>query len=418
MWTLRTFLACTATVCDHWAVPIAYRLVLVGVCAVVSCASPPVSTTPTPQGASVRRLDGKMITHAEIERTVDRLMAAAHVPGVAIAIVSDGRVGYLGARGWRDVEARQPLTVDTAIPGASFTKAAFAIMVMRLVEEGRLDLDRPIEQYLGKPVAELEDYRDLAGDDRHHRLTARQLLSHTSGLPNWRRFNDDKKLDIKFDPGTRYSYSGEGIALLQQTVHSITDQSTTDRMDEQVFRRFGMSRTSMVWRPEFEADHATAYDSDGKPFPASRREHPDAAGSMSTTLRDWSALIAGLLRGEGLSAASRSEMLRPQIRIYSAHQFPVGSSEISHANDAIRLSYGLGWGVFFTPYGKAYFKEGHDDGVQSYCVSFDEAKTAIVIMTNSDNGESMFKELLATLIGDTFTPWQWENYLPYDAGVP
>jgi hypothetical protein len=69
--------------------------------------------------------------------------------------------------------------------------------------------------------------------------------------------------------------------------------------------------------------------------------------------------------------------------------------------------------LFFTPYGKAYFKEGHDDGVQNYCVSFDAAKTAIVIMTNSDNGESIFKELLATLIGDTFTPWKWERYLPY-----
>jgi CubicO group peptidase (beta-lactamase class C family) len=401
--------------CDHLAVPIAFRLAFTAACAVAGCATPPPATTPAPQGASVRRLDGKMITAAEIERTMDRLMAAAHVPGVAIAIVNGGRVSYLGARGWRDVAAQQPLTVDTAIPGASFTKAAFAIMVMRLVEEGRLDLDRPIDRYLGKPVAELEDYGDLASDARHHQITARMLLGHTSGLPNWRRFNDDKKLDIKFDPGTRYSYSGEGIALLQQVVHTITDQSTTDRMDEQVFRRFGMPRTSMVWRPEFEADHVTAYDSDGKPFPPSRREHPDAAGSMSTTLRDWSALIAGLLRGEGLSAAMRSEMLRPQIRIYASHQFPVGSSEISHANDAIRLSYGLGWGVFFTPYGKAYFKEGHDDGVQSYCVSFDEAKAAIVIMTNSDNGESIFKELLATLIGDTFTPWQWENYLPYDA---
>jgi hypothetical protein len=174
-----------------------------------------------------------------------------------------------------------------------------------------------------------------------------------------------------------------------------------------------MTRTSMVWRPEFESDHATAYDTDGKPFPASRRGSPDAAGSMMTTVRDWAALLAGLLRHEVLSAPARDEMLRPQIRIYSEHQFPVGSSEISHVNDPIRLSYGLGWGLFFTPYGKAYFKEGHDDGVQNYCVSFETPKTAIVIMTNSDNGESMFKELLATLIGDTFTPSSWERYIPY-----
>jgi CubicO group peptidase (beta-lactamase class C family) len=174
-----------------------------------------------------------------------------------------------------------------------------------------------------------------------------------------------------------------------------------------------MTRTSLVWRPELGPDRATGYDTDGKPVPESRRGSPDAAGSMTTTIRDWAALIAGLLRREVLPARAREAMLRPQIRIYSDHQFPVGSSEISHVNDAIRLSYGLGWGVFFTPHGKAYFKEGHDDGVQSYCVSFETPRTAIVIMTNSDNGESIFKELLATLIGDTFTPSSWERYVPY-----
>jgi D-alanyl-D-alanine-carboxypeptidase/D-alanyl-D-alanine-endopeptidase len=62
-------------------------------------------------------------------------------------------------------------------------------------------------------------------------------------------------------------------------------------------------------------------------------------------------------------------------------------------------------------------KEGHDDGVQNYCITFDRARTAIVLMTNSDNGESMFKELLATLIGDTFTPVRWEGYVPYNERV-
>jgi CubicO group peptidase (beta-lactamase class C family) len=373
---------------------------------------------PAEPAPAIRRLDGTTITPVQIEATIDRLMAAARVPGLAVAIVNDGRVAYVAARGWRDVESHAPMTVDTALVGASFTKPAFAMMVMDLVNEGRLDLDRPIEQYLGNAIAEHEDYTDLAGDDRQHKITARMLLSHTSGLPNWRRFNDDKKLDIKFEPGTRYSYSGEGIVLLQQVVYKITGQSTTDRMADRVFGRFGMPRTSMVWRPDFEADHATAYDPDGKPYPPSRRDSPDAAGSMTTTVRDWSALLAGLLRGEVLAPAARAEMLRPQIRIYSEHQFPVGSAEVSHTNDEIRLSYGLGWGVFFTPYGRAYFKEGHDDGMQHYCVSFEGPRTAIVLMTNSDNGESIFKELLAELIGDRFSPTAWDNYVPYQELKP
>jgi CubicO group peptidase (beta-lactamase class C family) len=386
----------------------------VALCVAVACAAPPGRPVATPDAASVRRLDGTAIGHAEIDATVTRLMAAAQVPGLGLAIVNEGRVVYLKAYGWRDVERRLPMTIDTVMSGASLTKAAFAIMAMQLVAEGRLDLDRSIERYLDKPLVEDDDYRDLAADDRHHRFTARMLLDHTSGMPNWRRFNDDQKLDIKSDPGTRYAYSGEGIALLQRVVKAITRASTRDQMDERVFRRLGMTRTSMVWRPEFETDHAIGYDPAGKPLGHSHRESPDAAGSMDTTVRDWAQLLAALLRGEGLPAEARAEMLRPQIRIHSAHQFPPNAPETTHDYDAVQLSYGLGWGLLATPYGKAYFKEGHDDGVQNYCISFDGPRTAIVIMTNSDNGESMFKELLATLIADTFTPAAWENYVPYN----
>jgi CubicO group peptidase (beta-lactamase class C family) len=135
---------------------------------------------------------------------------------------------------------------------------------------------------------------------------------------------------------------------------------------------------------------------------------------MDTTVRDWAQFLVALLRGDGLSAAGRAEMLRAQIRIHSAHQFPPAAPETTHDYDAVQLSYGLGWGLLFTPYGKAYFKEGHDDGVQNYCISFETPRTAIVLMTNSDNGESIFKELLATLIGDRFTPSAWERYTPYN----
>lgn len=80
----------------------------------------------------------------------------------------------------------------------------------------------------------------------------------------------------------------------------------------------------------------------------------------------------------------------------------------------IALSYGLGWGLIQTPYGKGAFKEGHGDGFQHYSIVFPDSGMGIMIMTNSDNGESIFKELLEVAIKDTFTPWEWENYLPYD----
>jgi D-alanyl-D-alanine-carboxypeptidase/D-alanyl-D-alanine-endopeptidase len=117
----------------------------------------------------------------------------------------------------------------------------------------------------------------------------------------------------------------------------------------------------------------------------------------------------------GLSRKSWDTMLTPQIRIREKSQFPVWPKKMTDANDAIELSYGLGWGIFKTPYGRAFFKEGHDDGWRNYTVCFDKTGTGIVIMTNSSNGEGIFKELLEGLLGNTYTPIRWEGYSPYDS---
>jgi tetratricopeptide (TPR) repeat protein len=106
-------------------------------------------------------------------------------------------------------------------------------------------------------------------------------------------------------------------------------------------------------------------------------------------------------------------MLSPSIRIKSKHQFPTLSNETTDKYDSIDLSYGLGWGLFTSQYGKAFFKEGHGPGWQNYNVNFIDQKTSIIIMTNSDNGEKIFKDLLDKVIGDTYTPWEWERYIPY-----
>ena len=96
---------------------------------------------------------------------------------------------------------------------------------------------------------------------------------------------------------------------------------------------------------------------------------------------------------------------------------PVAAST-SEANQAIRLSYGLGWGLYWSPYGKVFFKEGHDDGVQNYTAVFEQPQDGIVIMSNSSNAEGIFNELLETLLKNTFTPIVWEGYTPYNELPP
>jgi CubicO group peptidase (beta-lactamase class C family) len=370
------------------------------------------------QQSTIKRLDGSKLTSAEIDATVARLMHAAEVTGVGLAIFDQGKVVYAKAYGVRDKEKNLPLTEDSVMTAASFSKVAFAYMVMQLVDEKLLDLDKPVYQYLPKPLPEYPVYKDLANDARYKRITARMLLSHTSGFPNWRWFNDDRKLNINFEPGSRFAYSGEGINLLQLVVETITNKPLQDLMRTHVFEPLGMTRSSMVWENRFESDYANGYDEWGRSLGPERRPEANAAGSMQTTVADFARFMQAVLQGKNLTKQTRELMLSPQIQIFSKHEFPTLAGETTEENKPIRLSYGLAWGLYWTPHGKAFFKEGHDEGWRNYTVCFDDRKTGILIMTNSSNGEGIYKELLETLLKNTFTPIEWEGFTPYDKLPP
>jgi CubicO group peptidase (beta-lactamase class C family) len=137
---------------------------------------------------------------------------------------------------------------------ASLTKPASATMVMQLVHEGVIELDKPVYEYLLKPLPDYAAYKDLADNPRYKQITMRMLLDHTSGFPDWRRVTNDKKLRIYFPPGSRFAYSGEGIALAQMVVETVTKKSVTELMEERIFQPLTMTRTSMVWEAPFEDD--------------------------------------------------------------------------------------------------------------------------------------------------------------------
>jgi CubicO group peptidase (beta-lactamase class C family) len=366
---------------------------------------------------SVPRPDGGQATISQIESTTTRLMEAAHVTGAGVAIFHHGRIVYLKAHGFRDVEKQLPLTSNSVMTAASLSKSAFAIMVMRFVQEGAVDLDKPIREYLSRPLPDHPGYADLQGDGRYEKLTLRILLSHTSGFPNWRAFEADRKLKIHFEPGTHYAYSGEGIYLAQLVVETVTKRSVAALMDEKLYGPLHMTRTSMAWESRFEGDFANGYDGYGRSLGPEKRSAPNAAGSMQTTLQDYATFLSAVMRRQVLNTRTTGKMLSPQISIHSAHQFPSLDTATTTANDAIRLRYGLGWGIYSSPYGKAFFKEGHDEGWRHLALCFNNG-SGILIMTNSSNGEGIFKPLVDSVIGPTSFPFEWENYTPYDKLPP
>lgn len=209
---------------------------------------------------SFTRADGVTLTADEIDSTVESLMQAGSVPGLALALINNGEVAYLKAYGLADKDEARALRTDTIMYGASLTKAAFAYMVMTLVDEGVIDLDRQILEYLPRPLDQYEDYVDLADDPRWRVWTLRMLLSHNAGLPNWRWISETQKLEIIFEPGSRYAYSGEGIQVAQLTLEEGLGLDVNALMQERVFERFGMQRTSMLWREDFRPNFARGHD--------------------------------------------------------------------------------------------------------------------------------------------------------------
>jgi CubicO group peptidase (beta-lactamase class C family) len=363
-------------------------------------------------------IDGRTRTSAEIDGAVSRAMKGAEVPGLALALINKGEVVYLKAYGLRTTSPKAPLTVKTVMFPASLGKTVTAYLVMKLVDDHLIDLDKPVYQYLPRPLADYPEWRDIADDPRSRLITMRMLLSHTAGFPNWRYFDPDHRLAILHDPGTRYDYGGEGFGLLQLVVETVTRTPYDVLMQARVFRPLGMTRTSMVWRKAFETDHANGYDEYGRLLGVQRRIRADANGSMHTTVADYAKFIQAVLSGRGLSRASHAEILKLQIPIVSKVEFPTGTTETTEAYKPIRLSYGLGVGLYRTPHGPAFFKEGHDEGWRAYFVCHQDQATCMVIFTNGSNGESLYSALLEGLLGDTWNPIDWEGFTPFDKLPP
>jgi len=375
------------------------------------------------QTKQIQRLNGSSISASDIDKTINQLMSVADVTGLSISIINDNKIAYTKSYGYKNKEKNELIDTSTIFYGASLSKAVFAYIVMQLVQEGTIDLDKGVWAYINKPLPMYDSYNNLADDERWKLITVRDCLRHTTGFPNWRWLNPkgNNELEIFFDPGQRYAYSGEGLLLLQLAIEETTHKTLEELAKERVFKPFGMTRTSYIWQQSFEDNYAFGYSANGEALKKKKRATANAAGSMETTIADYSRFIEAVMQGRGLDAKTKAEMLTPQISIKTKHQFPsLNTDTLEDTYKSINLSYGLGWGLFKCAYGNAFFKEGHDDGWAHYNINFPDKKISLILMSNSSNAESIFKEALEKIIGDIYTPWDWENYEPYkikDAGV-
>ena len=164
----------------------------------------------------------------------------------------------------------------------------------------------------------------------------------------------------------------------------------------------------MVWRDDFAANLADGWNDQGQPQEHDQRSKVRAAGSMDTTISDLSKFVAALVRGDGLSAASRAEMTKPQLHITTAHQFPPFIPDLPVSEQRKDLYAGLGVVVFDGPQGHGFYKGGHDGQTANSMVCIEAGQRCVVILSNDVRSEASFAELVRFILGDTGVPYDWE----------
>ncbi|MER3376293.1 MAG: serine hydrolase [Allomuricauda sp.] len=371
--------------------------------------------------SSIERLDGSLINKDSLTHKINQLMDDGKVTGMAISIFNGNEPVYQRVFGYKDYPNKIPLTDSTNMYGASFSKAVFGVLVMKLVEDGIIDLDTPLESYLPKKLYEYEpqtrwhdDFSSLKEDSLHQKITARMSLDHTTGFKNYRWVEPDYKLRVHGTPGTKYGYSGEGFIYLQVVLEKLTGKGLEQLAQEILFEPLDMQNSAYEWKTKFDKDFALGHNEKGGALEKDKDNEPRAGGTLETTPEDYTKFLTAVLHQKLISKTSYDEIFSPHIRIRSGKQFGDEADSITDKYDDINLGYGLGWGYFETPYGKAVFKEGHGGGFVHHSVIFPESGKGIMIMTNSENGNGIFKELLEVSLKDVYTPWEWENYIPYN----
>lgn len=329
--------------------------------------------------------------------SLEKQLKANNIPAVGYAVIKDGKVVEAEVLG--NLEEGKPANDNTVFNVASVAKPVFTTMVMQLINDHIISLDEPVYHYWIDP--------DLQSDPRHKKLTPRILLSHQSGFPNWRWYNEDQKLSFWFDPGTTYHYSGEGMEYLKKMVENKTGKSLTQLMDSIIFQPLDMHASSLTWLDELhEKNLAKYHDGDGNVYETFKRENAVASDDLLTTVSDMTKFALFVMNEKSaLSDQNYDEMTSIQTRINK------------------RNGYGLGWQIAQDlPNGEfALVHGGADQGARARIVILPKSKTAFIAFTNSDNGQIIVDRLMVKklksggkILDKIYSPFIWRIiYLPF-----
>ena len=303
-------------------------------------------------------------------------MKRRHIPEAAVATFDHEEVKSIFCS-----TSGSDLAPDSIFEAASLSKPVFAAGVLKLVQQQRLDLDRPLTEYLSHPYEHQQNPfgrgpTDTVEDARFALITARMVLSHTSGLPNWSR---RAVLFLSAQPGQTWSYSGEGYVYLQHVVEAITGQPIDIFLQTEVLLPLGMTHSSFIWSPKFEGRAVPGHSTSGKVTPIAQFAQPVVSSTLYTTLGDYSRFVSALLHAEKNTPILMEELPQTQVR------------------PDLNLSWGLGLAIEQMPHA-SYFHWGANPGFQSFFLFEPDTGRGVLFLTDSDNGLQLVDKLVASAV--------------------
>lgn len=331
--------------------------------------------------------------HGEtLDELVPALLEKHRVPGISIAGIENRRIAWDRQYGVRRAGSPEKVDRDTVFEACSMSKTPLAYLAMKLVERGALELDRPLVEYLDEPYLENEPL--------HKKITARMVLSHTTGFPNWRKggWQSGGTLPVEFEPGSKFGYSGEGFLYLQRVVEHITGVPFEQYVQRELFQPLGIRVSSYVWRNDFDTSAAAGHDKNGQAKEPRHFERANAGYSLYTTPVEYAKYLVEILRTDrsaehSVSQASLAAMFTPVTEA-------VGRKPIMRTCELTsdKVFYGLGWAINETESGRRIYHAG-SNGTGFRCYSqFDPAAgTGLVVMTNGVNGKAAWEAVVEAI---------------------
>lgn len=338
-----------------------------------------------------------------------KMLVQNKVPGLSIALIFNGETVYTDAFGVADNGSQEALTVDTLFEACSLSKPAFAYVVMMLVENGRLSLDVPLSNYLPNP------YIDNPLIDQ---ITARHVLSHQTGFPNWRPDcwgptgwePEGKPLRIAFEPGSRFSYSGEGYMYLQRVIEHLLGTDGESIMQTHLFQPLEIQPSSYLFSTNDSPSCAKGHDEKGKPFDKFQSRKMISAASLHTTPALFAKLLCAIMTpaqtSGHLSKASLNEMVSQQVPLNNSRNWhkdwPEPTIEIEP-----NLGWSLGWGIQNVNDQPAIWHWGDNYSFRAFTLAFLDEGVGIVAMANGANATSLWKPICEMAFGGTYPAFDW-----------